>query len=113
MKTKKEISREAIKILREQTPKKIAEQLASIQPMSTGAGAIFDTGMINPWSEWRKTTSIWPRRSINGKIIFGRINKRGRNVWDGAMQGKATRKHEYATNKELFERRLRGDDETR
>ena len=57
--------------------KDMAKALNQIQPMPAGAGAIFTPTMIE-WTKWRKTTSVWPRSSINGNIIFGRINKRSR-----------------------------------
>ena len=112
-----------IPIIRKTLPNVIAEELASIQPMQGSTGSIFSLNVkdqTNPWGEWRKTTSFWPRKSVNGKWIFGFINKRGR--WDYSTEaisggnypnGQRTRIREFATNKELFERRLRGDDETR
>ena len=108
-----------IPLIRKAIPNMIAKEIVGVQPMTQATGSVFkmkttySDGVLNPWTEWRKTTSIWPRRSINGKIIFGWINKRGRNVWDGPMDGKATRKREFATNKELFTQRLKGTDETR
>jgi len=105
-----------ISLIRKQVPDMIAKEIASVQPMQgmqASTGSIFqlnvNDSLINPWSEWRKTTSLWPRKSINGKWIFGFINKRGRNVWDGPMVGKAKRKREFATNKELFASRLKGN----
>ena len=96
-------------MIRKIYPKMIAEQIVGVQPMSAQTSDLFSLNVLNPWSNWRKTTSIWPRRSINGKIIFGRINKRSRQVWDGPMHGKANRLREFATNKELFASILKGN----
>ncbi len=101
-----------IPVIRKMLPSLIAQELAGVQPMQGSTGSIFKLNikdsLINPWSDWRKTISLWPRKSINGKWIFGHINIRGRNVWDGPVHGKAKRKQEFATNKELFASRLKG-----
>ena len=105
-----------IPIIRKMLPSIIAADIVGVQPMQGSTGSIFkmkvkDETLINPWSEWRKTTSLLPRKSISGKWIFGRINKRGRNIWpDNVMHGRATRKREFATNKELFASILKGDE---
>jgi len=103
-----------IPIVRKLYPNMIADMITKVQPMQGKTGSIFslniEDSIINPWSEWRRTTSLWPRESITGKWIVGRINKRGRNVWGGGgMQGKATRKRQFATNKELFALKLKGN----
>ncbi len=102
-----------IPVIRKLYPKMMADMIAGVQPMQGSTGSIFklnvNDSLINPWSEWRRTTSLWPRKSINGKWILGRINKRGRAVWDGPMQGRARRLREFATNKELFASILKGD----
>lgn len=84
--------------------KDMAKALNQIQPMSTSPW--FAPHMIK-WTEWRKTTSMWPRSSINGNIIFGRINKRSRM---GALspEGHHPCFNEFATDKELFEAKLKG-----
>jgi hypothetical protein len=85
--------------------KDMAKALNTIQPMSV----IFAPNIpIIEWTVWRKTTSVWPRSSINGNIIFGRINKRSRM---GTLSPGGHHPHitEFATNKELFEAKLRGD----
>ena len=110
--SKDEVRHELEKKLRGMTATKIAEQLASIQPMSGNAGQVFTPQPIRqPWTKWRKTTSIWPRRSINGKIIFGRINKRSRPSYL-PMEGNQGRPRirEFATDKELFHEKLRGEE---
>ncbi len=72
---------------------------------SGGAGITESRDPWGPWTEWRKTTSLWPRRSITGKMIVGSMYKRGRNHYaDGRCPG-AT---EFATAKELFEGKLKG-----
>jgi hypothetical protein len=102
-----------IPLIRKAIPNMIAKEIVGVQPMTSAAGEVFkmkttyEDGVLNPWTKWRKTTSIWPRRSVNGKLIFGRINKRSRNIWDGPMDGKAQRKREFATDKELFRQRLK------
>ena len=63
------------------------------------------------WTDWRKTTSLWPRKSISGKIIIGQINKRSKNSFKGSRHigGRKIRIREFATNKELFEAKLKGE----
>lgn len=109
--TKDKINQEALKQLRSKTATNIAEQLASIQPMSSIGQVFASQPLLEPWTKWRKTTSIWPRRSVNGKIIFGRINKRSRPDYrpiEGIQQ--RTRIREFATDKELFHQKLRGEE---
>jgi len=93
-----------IPLIRKAIPSVIAKEIVDVQPMTGSTGDIFS--MTDPWSEWRKTISIWPRKSISGKIIFGYINKRARTIW--GAHGKL-RIREFSTNKELFASRLKGD----
>ena len=101
-----------IPLIRKAIPKLMAEEIVGVQPMTAPPAEIFTvkTNILNPWTKWRKTTSFWPRKSINGKWVFGFINKRGRTVWEGAMHGKGKRKREFASNKELFAWKLKGDE---
>lgn len=84
----------------------LAEQIVGVQSMTATQREIFN--IINPWSEWRRTTSLWPRRSIGGKWIFGCINKRGKPNWNDHYGTRRLRKREFATNKELFKLKLKG-----
>lgn len=59
-----------------------------------------------PWSEWHKTTSLWPRRSITGKMIVGSMCKRGR-TYHGRRGD--LRDRQFAKDKELFEEKLKGN----
>lgn len=90
--------------------KDMAKALNRIQPMSTSRGAWFAPHIpVLKWTTWRKTTSVWPRSSINGKLIFGQINKRSRPDWPPVEGNQlAPRIKEFATDKELFEARLKG-----
>lgn len=87
----------------------IAKTILGVQPLSPTAGELFH--MNNKWSEWRRTISFWPRKSISGKIIIGQINKRSKNSFKGtrALGGRKIRIHEFATNKELFTVKLKGE----
>ena len=106
---------EAIKKLREEVPKQIAEQLASIQPMS-GTGDIFKIGREDTVGDWKKKFTFWPKKSINDKWIFGRINERGHWKWSQeVISGENYTTHqvhtiEYATDKEIFKGKLKGDE---
>lgn len=96
-------------MIRKLLPAIMAKNILGVQPM-TGTGAIFN---IEPWSDWRRTISIWPRKSVTGKIIFGWINKRSTMIAKPVKRGKPWRvQHirirEYMTNKELFKAKLEG-----
>ena len=65
------------------------------------------------WGEWCAKTSILPRKSVNGRWIFGLMYERDRTVrrmtatkGGGAMMPHTER--QYATKKELFELKLKG-----
>ena len=58
------------------------------------------------WSTWKQTSFVWPwhrKDSINGKKIWGHINKRHHKLM---MNGRGTRCWQYATNKEVFVKNL-------
>ena len=83
-----------------------------VQPMPGNVSQILD--MVNArteWTDWRKTTSLWPRKSISGKIIIGQINKRSKNSFQGSRHigGHKIRIREFATDKELFTAKLKGE----
>lgn len=65
------------------------------------------------WTHWTRTFRIFPRKSINGKILWGMMNKRKRAYdehfffTDGQRVYKY--QHQYATKKEIFETKLKGD----
>lgn len=92
-------------------PKKIAKHIVNVQPMTDSINNIFNIRYEYDWTKWRPTISIWPRRSINNKIIFGWINKRsredGRPV-NGDLSFRYPSIKEFATDKELFIAKLRG-----
>lgn len=72
---------------------------------SSVAGVTVSRGPYGSWSEWRKTTSLWPRRSITGKMIIGSMCKRGVTYYGGHGD---YRVREFAKNKELFIEKLKG-----
>lgn len=59
------------------------------------------------WTNWCKIINLWPRKSITGKMILGRINTRWKTYHgpNGNFHGQ----YEYATNKELFLAKLKGE----
>lgn len=92
-------------MIRKNYPKMIATKIVGVQPMGSGVSEDPEP----KWSKWRRTISFWPRRSINGKLIFGRIHTSWRNDWGiGVVDGP---KHiwRYATDKELFTAKLKGE----
>lgn len=70
--------------------------------------------------KWKEHTSYWPRKSITGKIIIGKMHKRHRKV---VIRGSTTRignvintvlsrttpHTQYAKTKELFTEKLKGN----
>lgn len=56
-------------------------------------------------TKWYKTFSMFGQISISGKKIRGIINCKRTDVWDA---GQSLTSRNYATNKELFELKLRG-----
>jgi len=65
------------------------------------------------WTDWHRTVSFIPRRSnLSGKLIFGWINKSSRTEYNnrggGVIIQVPTRVRRYATDKELFQAKLRG-----
>ena len=57
---------------------------------------------------WEKYTAYFPRKSITGKWIVGKIHKRWRTP-PIEHRGVGLGNHkQYATNKELFEAKLKG-----
>jgi len=102
-----------IPIIRKIYPKMIASDLVKVQPMHSN---IFNLETKYAAEKWRKKFLLWPQKSINGKTVFGLINERG--VWKDvkeALSGQGYKTHterviEYATNKELFELKLKGED---
>ena len=100
-----------IPIASRQFPKKIAKQIVNIQSMTCTINNAFNMRFEFDWTQWRPTISIWPRRSINNKIIFGWINKRSREnrrLFQGEFWQPPMRIEEFATDKELFIAKLRG-----
>ncbi len=98
-----------IPLIRKVYPKMIAEQIVGVQPMTSSSTQVFNMKVTSPytvWTKWHKTVSIWPRKSISGNIIFGYINKRGR-TYNGPHGNLRCR--EFATDKEVFTSRLKGD----
>ena len=81
-----------------------------------GSGTTQSPPAAPKWDPWRRTTSLIPRKSISGRWIVGRIQKRGKTVrrmtptkGGGAMRNK--RMHEFATDKQLFEWKLKNGSE--
>jgi len=68
---------------------------------------------IDPdWDPWHRVTSLIPRKSISGRWIIGRIQKRGKTIrrltpTKGGSAMLRSRIHEFATDKELFEWKLK------
>lgn len=58
--------------------------------------------------EWKEYTSYFPRKSITGKIIIGKMHKRWRTP-EPKMRGQGLGIFkEFAKTKELFEEKLKG-----
>lgn len=97
-------------------PSIIASQITGVQPMQGKTGSIFTLKVRNETEteSWRKKFIFWPKKSIYGKMIVGRVNERGR--WHGqreVISGEGYVTHqvrivEYATDKEIFKETLAG-----
>ena len=62
------------------------------------------------WCEWGKQFTSIPRKSIYGKIIWGKVYYRHEmNAWGKVPLHNGTK--QWATGKEVFESKLRGDKE--
>lgn len=77
---------------------------------SVGGTAVFGS----PWEEW-KDVFVWPwnkKESVeSGKKIWGRIKVRENKVaWERNLERDGKQK-QYATKKEVFQRKLKGVDE--
>lgn len=58
------------------------------------------------WSTWKRTPYIWPwkrKESINGKKIWGHINRRHHKLM---VSGRGTKCWQYADDKEVFVKNL-------
>ncbi len=71
-----------------------------------GFGPITPTIPFTSWGNWCKTMSLWPKKSITGKMILGRVNKRWKTYH--GPHGNLHDQYQYATNKELFLAKLKG-----
>jgi len=76
-----------------------------------GMGGMAGTAVFgSPWEEW-EDTFVWPwnpKKSVeSGKRIWGRIKVRKNKVMLGSD---GTKWREYATKKEVFQRKLKGKD---
>ena len=60
------------------------------------------------WSGWKKVMAWRTKQSIDGKGIFGRINKRTRTAHGYTLPATPRQEIEYATDNELFKARLKG-----
>ncbi len=59
------------------------------------------------WSKWEKTF-VWPwdkKESVEGKKIWGKMNTRTNAL---ALNGDGSRIIQFATDKEIFKRKLQG-----
>lgn len=71
-----------------------------------GGGLAHHSGTIEVVStRWYKVFSIFGQTSISGRKIRGIINCKRTDAWDA---GRSLTSRDYATNKELFELKLRG-----
>ena len=65
-----------------------------------------------PWSRWRMTITLFPRKSVYGKWVVGRIYRRGRKklVWKTAGMGgylaASGVEKEFLSKKEMFKWKL-------
>ena len=100
-------------------PSIIANKIVGVQPMTGATGNIFKLN-INDKTDtetesWRKKFLFWPKKSIYGKMIAGRVNERGRWQWSQeVISGEGYTTHqvrivEYATSKEVFKETLAGN----
>lgn len=110
----KKLNKVLIPVIRELLPRILANDIVGVQPMTKGTGNILQIiNNIDEWSEWCSIFSLLPRQSINGKWIFGRINKCGRwqlhrRFIDSGDRYDRIREHKWATTKELFTAKLKG-----
>lgn len=60
------------------------------------------------WSEWEEQFTWRPRKSIYGKTIWGKVQHRHEmNAWSKVPLAGGVK--QWATSKEVFESKLRGD----
>ena len=65
-----------------------------------------------PWSDWKKTKFVWPwdkKESVEGTKIWGNINTRRHKL---ALSGDGKRIIQFATDVEIFKRKLAGTGES-
>jgi len=95
----------------------IANDLVNVQPMTGAAGEMLTIKPNSLVEPWKKKFIMLPKKSIYDRIIFGRVNMRGRwisireSISGGNYETHQMRIVEYATNKELFKAKLEGRDE--
>lgn len=102
-----------IPVVRKLYPSMLANEITSVQPMQGTVGNIFKLKVNYQSEAWKKTFIFWPKVSIYGKMIFGLANIR--SVWrempPNPNHGLSDLECvvEYATNKEMFTLKLKGD----
>jgi hypothetical protein len=65
-----------------------------------------------PWSDWKQTKFIWPwdrKLSVEGTKIWGKINTRQHKL---ALDGGGRIIIQFATDVEIFKRKLKGTGES-
>ncbi len=101
-----------IPVIRKTIPSDLAKSIVGVQPMTGNMGEIFNLGKVEKtkWSEWETRFTWLPKKSIYGKIIWGSVQHRHEmNAWDKVPLASGVK--QWATKKEVFKSKLRGDRE--
>jgi len=105
------MDKKLIKLIRKKLPEDMAKAIIGVQPMQGGSvGQIFRLGAVQEtnWCEWETCFTWLPKKSIYGKIVWGRVQYRHEmNAWNKVPLAGGVK--QWATKKEVFESRLRGD----
>ena len=105
------MDKKLIKLIRKKLPEDMAKAIVGVQPMQ-GVGEIFGLGKVEKtnWCEWKTCFTWLPKKSIYGKIVWGRVQYRHEmNAWNKVPL--AGGEKQWATKKEVFKSKQRGDKE--
>ncbi len=101
-----------IPVIRKLMPEIIAHDLVNVQPMTGSTGEIFNLKNHNRWTGWERKFTIWPKRSVYGKLRWGRLYRRATLNGYGKVElynHHPDWKEQWATKKELFKWKLAGN----
>ena len=107
------MDKKLIKLIRKQLPEDMAKAIVGVQPMTGPVGQIFGLGKTEKtiWCKWETRITWLPKKSIYGKIVWGKVQYRHEmNAWGKVPLAGGVK--QWATKKEVFESKLRGDRET-